>query len=58
MIEPVFARVTDPIERIFGILDGYRQGLLATELSGTGARSATSRSSSPTATRPRGSSWR
>jgi TetR/AcrR family transcriptional regulator, transcriptional repressor for nem operon len=31
VIDPVFARVTDPIERIFGILDGYRQGLLATE---------------------------
>jgi AcrR family transcriptional regulator len=31
VVEPVFARVSDPIERIFGILDGYRQGLLATE---------------------------
>jgi TetR/AcrR family transcriptional repressor of nem operon len=31
VIDPVFARVTDPIERIFGILDGYRQGLLATD---------------------------
>jgi TetR/AcrR family transcriptional regulator, transcriptional repressor for nem operon len=30
VVEPVFARVSDPIERIFGILDGYRQGLLAT----------------------------
>src|SRR5262249_46844839 len=30
VVEPVFARVCDPIERIFGILDGYRQGLLAT----------------------------
>jgi len=30
VVEPVFARVTDPIERIFGILDGYRQGLMAT----------------------------
>lgn len=28
VIEPVFARVSDPIERIFGILDGYRQGLI------------------------------
>ena len=32
VVEPVFDRVSDPIERIFGILDGYRQGLLATEL--------------------------
>jgi TetR/AcrR family transcriptional repressor of nem operon len=31
VIDPVFARVTDPIERIFGVLDGYRQGLLATD---------------------------
>jgi len=30
VIEPVFSRVTDPIERIFGILDGYRQGLVYT----------------------------
>jgi AcrR family transcriptional regulator len=30
VVEPVFARVSDPIERIFGVLDGYRQGLLAT----------------------------
>jgi AcrR family transcriptional regulator len=30
VIAPVFRRVSDPIERIFGILDGYRQGLLAT----------------------------
>jgi TetR/AcrR family transcriptional regulator, transcriptional repressor for nem operon len=30
VVEPVLARVSDPIERIFGILDGYRQGLLAT----------------------------
>jgi AcrR family transcriptional regulator len=30
VVQPVFDRVTDPIERIFGILDGYRQGLLAT----------------------------
>jgi TetR/AcrR family transcriptional regulator, transcriptional repressor for nem operon len=33
VVEPVFARVSDPIERIFGILDGYRQGLLATGFS-------------------------
>ena len=30
VIEPVFSHVTDPIERIFGILDGYRQGLVYT----------------------------
>ena len=30
VIEPVFTRVSDPIERIFGILDGYRQGLVYT----------------------------
>jgi hypothetical protein len=29
-MQPVFERVTDPIERIFGVLDAYRQGLLAT----------------------------
>jgi TetR/AcrR family transcriptional regulator, transcriptional repressor for nem operon len=33
VVEPVIARVSDPIERIFGILDGYRQGLLATGFS-------------------------
>ena len=33
VVEPVFDRVSDPIERIFGILDGYRQGLLATGFS-------------------------
>ena len=31
VVEPVFQRVSDPIERIFGILDGYRQGLLHTK---------------------------
>src|SRR5438105_2870341 len=31
VVEPVCQRVSDPIERIFGILDGYRQQLLATE---------------------------
>jgi AcrR family transcriptional regulator len=31
VVEPVFERVRDPIERIFGILDGYRRGLLATK---------------------------
>jgi TetR/AcrR family transcriptional regulator, transcriptional repressor for nem operon len=30
IVQPVFNRVTDPIERIFGILDGYRRGLLLT----------------------------
>jgi AcrR family transcriptional regulator len=30
VVEPVLARVSDPIERIFGILDGYRRQLLAT----------------------------
>jgi TetR/AcrR family transcriptional regulator, transcriptional repressor for nem operon len=30
VVQPVFERVTDPIERIFGILDGYRHGLLVT----------------------------
>ncbi len=31
VVQPVFDRVTDPIDRVFGVLDGYRQGLLATE---------------------------
>jgi TetR/AcrR family transcriptional regulator, transcriptional repressor for nem operon len=30
VVDPVFERVSDPIERIFGILDGYRQGLVQT----------------------------
>jgi AcrR family transcriptional regulator len=30
LIEPLFARVDDPIERIFGLLEGYRQGLVMT----------------------------
>lgn len=30
VMDPVFSRVTDPIERIFGVLDGYRQMLIAT----------------------------
>ncbi len=29
VIQPVFERVSDPIERIFGVLDGYRRQLLA-----------------------------
>ena len=32
VVQPVFERVSDPIERIFGILDGYRRGLLMHEL--------------------------
>jgi AcrR family transcriptional regulator len=31
VIQPVFDRVADPIERIFGILDGYRRQLVATK---------------------------
>lgn len=30
VMDPVFSRVTDPIERIFGVLDGYRQMLIFT----------------------------
>ncbi len=30
VVQPIFDRVSDPIERVFGILDGYRRGLLAT----------------------------
>src|SRR5712691_9270039 len=30
VVDPVLARVSDPIERIFGVLDGYRRQLLAT----------------------------
>ena len=30
VVQPVFDRVSDPIERIFGILGGYRRGLLMT----------------------------
>jgi TetR/AcrR family transcriptional regulator, transcriptional repressor for nem operon len=30
VVQPVFERVSDPIERIFGILDGYRCGLVIT----------------------------
>ena len=33
VIQPVFDRVTDPIERVFGILDGYRRMLLETNCS-------------------------
>lgn len=31
VIDPVFNRVADPIERVFGILDGYRRMLIITE---------------------------
>jgi AcrR family transcriptional regulator len=31
VVQPVFDRVHDPIERIFGILDGYRRQLVATK---------------------------
>lgn len=31
VVDPVFERCADPIERIFGILDGYRQMLLHTD---------------------------
>lgn len=31
VLEPVFSRVADPIERVFGVLDGYRRMLIETE---------------------------
>ncbi len=31
VVQPAFARHRDPIERIFGILEGYRERLLSTE---------------------------
>ena len=31
MIEPAFKRVSDPIERVFAVLEGYRQMLVETE---------------------------
>jgi TetR/AcrR family transcriptional repressor of nem operon len=31
VLAPVFQRVSDPIERVFGILDGYRRQLAATK---------------------------
>lgn len=34
VIEPAFVRVADPIERIFAILEGYRQGLIYTVCTG------------------------
>ena len=34
VLDPVFSRTTDPIERVFGILDGYRIGLTLTACTG------------------------
>lgn len=34
VVDPVFAQVDDPIDRVFGILDGYRQALLMTDCRG------------------------
>lgn len=31
LLKPVFERVDDPIERVFGVLDGYRQVILMTD---------------------------
>src|SRR5687768_2742544 len=31
VMEPVFSKIEDPIERVFGVLDAYRRGLLYTE---------------------------
>ncbi|MEE8105647.1 MAG: TetR/AcrR family transcriptional regulator [Planctomycetota bacterium] len=31
LLDPIFQRVTDPIERIFALLDGYRQGLILSD---------------------------
>src|SRR4051812_27857057 len=33
VIQPVFERVSDPIERVFGVLDGYRRMLIHTSCS-------------------------
>ena len=33
LLNPIWDRISDPIERIFGLLDGYRQMLLHTEFS-------------------------
>ncbi len=30
LLDPIFSRISDPIERIFGLLDGYRQFIIAT----------------------------
>jgi AcrR family transcriptional regulator len=31
VLDPIWARVSDPLERVFGLLDGYRQMLVVTE---------------------------
>ena len=31
VFDPVFSKISDPIERVFGVLDGYRQMLRTTE---------------------------
>jgi AcrR family transcriptional regulator len=31
LLQPIFSKFSDPIERIFGLLDGYRQFILMTE---------------------------
>ncbi len=31
IVQPVFDRISDPVERIFGVLDGYRQMLIMTD---------------------------
>ncbi len=31
LLEPIWSRIDDPIEKVFGLLDGYRRMLMATE---------------------------
>jgi TetR/AcrR family transcriptional regulator, transcriptional repressor for nem operon len=33
LLEPIWSRIDDPIEKIFGLLDGYRRMLMATDCS-------------------------
>lgn len=33
LLDPIWDRIDDPIERIFGLMDGYRQMLIVTEFS-------------------------
>lgn len=33
VVQPVFDRISDPIERIFGVMEGYRQMLITTQCS-------------------------
>lgn len=33
VLDPIWSKIDDPIERIFGLMDGYRQMLLMTEFS-------------------------